>query len=64
MKVELKRKQTTIDLVRSERDRIQRYKDELEGKIISHIFTLHFPFGIVLYEYYLNFAFCYNGLQN
>lgn len=31
MKVELKKKQTTIDLVRSERDRIQRYKEELEG---------------------------------
>lgn len=31
MKVELKRKQTTVDLLRSEKDRIQRYKEELEG---------------------------------
>lgn len=32
MKVELKKKQTIVDMVRSERDRIQRYKEELEEK--------------------------------
>lgn len=38
MKVELRRKQTTIDMIRSERDRIQRYKEELEGIEINQIF--------------------------
>ncbi|KFM71579.1 hypothetical protein X975_02585, partial [Stegodyphus mimosarum] len=32
LKIELKRKQTSIDLMRSERDRIQRYTEELEEK--------------------------------